>query len=91
MALAILAHVDAMLSTARLYLMYMSVFGQIYHSSQFSVSFFSDRRCRLFFLRRQLVNVITKASTASKRVMTLAPMSSPIEPPMSPVTRMRNY
>ena len=89
-ALAILAHVDTMLSTARLYLMFMSVFGQMYHSS-FSVFFFSDRRYCLFFLRRQLVNAITKASTASKRVMTLAPMSSPIEPPGSPVTSQVQY
>ena len=45
-----------------------------------------DRRSRLF-LRCRLTQAIAQASTASKRVMTLAPMSSPIEPPMSPVTQ----
>ena len=45
-----------------------------------------DRRSRLF-LRSRLTQAMAQASTASKRVMTLAPMSSPIEPPMSPVTQ----
>ena len=43
-----------------------------------------DRRSRLFLFCR-LTQAIAHASTASKMVMTLAPMSSPIEPPMSPV------
>ena len=47
-----------------------------------------DRRSRLF-LRCRLTQAMAQASNASKRVMTLAPMSSPIEPPMSPVTQAK--
>ena len=49
-----------------------------------SASSFEDRRRCLFFFRRRLASAIRTASMASMRVMTLAPISSPIEPPMSP-------
>ena len=57
--------------------------------NQTGIVFASHLRNRVF-LRRRLASAIAKASTASKSVMMLAPMSSPIEPPMSPVTRNRN-
>ena len=43
---------------------------------------------RVLFLCHRPASVTKAASNASKSVMMLAPMSSPIEPPMSPVTQL---